>query len=327
MDVADALEAGQAAEDSGDLVGAAAAYDSLTTHADARVVATANLCLGRICWKRGNLDDALRCCEEARAITIRIGDVDLRARVENAMGVLHVARGEYAQARAAYGVALDLTQDASTRAKIVLNLGVIANIQGSLDGARRHYEQSLALARDAEDERGEALALHNIGMLAADQQAWDEADEAYREALSLFEQQGNKQMIANVLANRSEVSYGRGRAQEGIGLCDLALATYAEIGDELGRGEALRWKAHGLCRLGRSGAAVVALNEAIRIAERTHTKLLEAESTSELGRVLKGDNRPRDARAAFTRALELFTELGAERDAAETAAEISRLSG
>lgn len=325
MDVTEALEAGQTAEDSGDLVGAAAAYSSLTSHADPRVVAKANLCLGRIAWRRGELDEALRRCEEARAITIRVSDLDLRAGVENAIGVLHVARGEYAQARAAYGVALELTHEAATRAKIVLNLGVIANIQGSLDGARRYYEQSLALAREAGDERGEALALHNIGMLHCDQGAWDEADEAYREALTLFERQGNKQMIANLLMNRSEVLYGRGRAQEGIGQCDLALATYAEIGDELGRGEALRWKAHGLHKFGRSGAAVVALNESIRIAQRTHTKLLEAEASRELGRVLKGDNRLRDARTAFGRALQLFMSLGAERDVAETNAEIARL--
>ena len=325
MDVTDALEAGQAAEDSGDLVGAAAAYESVISHQDPRVAATANLCLGRIAWKRGELDTALARCEAARDITIRLGDMDLRARVENAMGVLHVARAEFSQARASYGVALDLTHDPATRAKIVLNLGVIANIQGSLDAARRHYEQSVALAREADDDRGEALALHNIGMLQADQGAWDEADEAYRAALSLFEQQGNKQMIANVLANRSEVSYGRGRAQEGIGLCDLALAAYAEIGDELGRGEALRWKAHGLRRLGKSGAAVTALHESIRIAQRTHTKLLEAEATRELGLVLKADNRPREARDTFTRALQLFEELGAQRDVAETNAELERL--
>lgn len=325
MDAADALESGQAAEDSGDLVGAAAAFESLLGDPNPSVVATARLCLGRVAWKRGQLDVALDLCEEARSITIRVGDSNLRARVENAMGVLHVARAEYAQARAAYGVALDLTPDPATRAKIVLNLGVIANIQGALDIALRHYEQSLALAREADDPRGEALALHNLGMLYADQRAWDEADEAYREALIRFEQLGNRQMIANVLANRSEVSYGRGRPQEGIAQCDLALAAYADIGDELGRGEALRWKAHGLRKLGRSGAAITALNEAIRIAQRTHTILLEAEATRELGNVLKSDHRFRDAEEALVRALQLFTGLGAQRDVDETSAELEKL--
>lgn len=325
MDAKEALDAGQRAEDGGDLVGAAAVYESLLGDADQRIVASAALNLGRTHWKRGELDAALTRCQQARAIAMRISDSDLRALVENAIGVLHVAREEYSQAKAAYGVALELTTDPATRAKITLNLGVIANIQGELDAARRHYEQSLALARSGMDARGEALALHNLGMLHSDQREWDEADEAYRLALELFESLGNRHMIGNVLANRSEVCYGRGLAQEGIAQCDLALATYAEIGEELGRGEALRWKAHGLRRLGRHGAAVAALTEAVRIAQRSRNTLLEAESTRELGLVYKADNRPRDARGALQRALELFAELGARRDVDETASEIAKL--
>jgi tetratricopeptide (TPR) repeat protein len=325
MDVLDALRDGQAAEDAGDLVGAAAAYGSLTGHADPRVVAESRLHLGRVAWKRTSLEEALQHCDEARGIAIRLGDQDLRAKVENAMGVLHVARAEYAQARAAYDVALDLTKDGVTRAKIALNLGVIANIQGALDVARRHYVQSLSLFRDADDERGAALALHNLGMLHADLGEWDEADDSFRGALALFEQQGNRQLIADVLQNRAEVTLGRGRVQEAIAQSDMALSIYAEIGDEVGRAEALRWKATGLRALGRFGAATHALNESIRIAQRTRTALLEAESTRELGLVFKADNRPREARGAFAKALELFTELSALRDAQELEQEIARL--
>lgn len=325
MDVEEALIAGQAAEDAGDLVGAAAAFSSLTSHEDPRVVATAKMHLGRVAWRRADFDAALGLCEESRSVAMRLGDQDLRARVENAMGVLHVAREEYAQAKAAYVVALELTRDNVTRAKIALNLGVIANIQGTLDIARRHYVQSLALFREADDERGAALALHNMGMLHSDLGEWDEADEAFRDALALLEHQGNREMIANVLVNRSEVMYGRGRVQDAIAFCDHAKATYAEIGDELGRGEALKWKAHGLRLLGRHGAAITALTESIRIAQRTNTRLLEAEATRELARVYKADDRPGEAAAAFARALEMFRAVGATRDVADLEAETKRL--
>ena len=326
MDVDEALSAGQTAEDAGDLVGAAAAFASLTSHEDQRVVAIAKMHLARVAWRRAELDDALALCEESRAIAMRLGDQDLRARVENALGVVRVAREEYAQAKAAYVVALELTTDVVTRAKIALNLGVIANIQGTLDLARRHYLQSLALFREADDERGTALALHNIGMMHSDLGEWDEADEAFRDALALLEHQGNREMIANVLVNRSEVMYGRGRVQDAIAFCDHAKATYAEIGDELGRGEALKWKAHGLRLLGRHGAAVNALTEAIRIAQRTTTRLLEAEATRELARVYRADNRPREAAAAYARALAMFEALDAKRDLEELRLELRRVS-
>ena len=313
-----------AAEEAGDFVGAAAAFGSLVDDPDARAAATARFHLARVVWKQGRLDEALALCEQTRAAAIRLADDDLRAQVENAIGVLHVARGEYAQARAAYGVAFDLTRDAVTRAKITLNLGVIANIQGSYDIARRQYATSLAMFREAKDHRGEALALHNIGMLHADHREWDEADDAFRGAVALFELQGNRQMIANVLVNRSEVGYGRGRVHEALAQCDMALTMYAELGDEIGRGEALRWKGHGLRLVARLPEAEHTLVEALRIAERTHTRLLEAESLRELGLVRRTRGQTAQAKHAMERALGMFKELGAMRDAEQLADELRR---
>lgn len=325
MSADEALRAGKSAEDAGDFVGAAAAFGSLLAAPEPRLAAQARFNLARVVWRQGNLDKALELCQSTRVLATQLGDDDLRAQVENAIGVLHVARGEYAQASAAYAVALDLTQDAAIRAKIQLNLGVIANVQGKYDLARRHYAQSLAMCREAGDTAGEALALHNIGMLHADRAEWDEAEEAFRGALALFEARGNRQMIGNVLINRSEVSYGRGRTHDGIAQCDMALRIYAEVGDEIGRGEALRWKGHGLRLIGRSEEAGRALSEALRVAGHTHARLLEAEATRELATL----RRPEDAVEAlrlYERALELFTELGAQREIDELREELKNSS-
>ena len=319
----EAFRVGQSAEEAGDLVSAAAAFESHLDDADPLVAATARFHMGRVAWKRGQLDEALRLCEEARATAVKIQNRDLRAKVENAIGVARVARGEYEQARAAYAVALDLTEDIVTRAKIALNLGVIANIQGQYDQARQQYSRSEALFGEAADDRGVALALHNIGMLCADRGEWDEADEAYARALRLFESHGNKQMIANVLVNRSEVSYGRDRPHEAIANCDLAIAMYAEVGDELGRGDALRWKGHGFRRLARYDDADEVLTEAGRIAERSRARLLQAEVLREVGLVRRAQARDADAKQALQRAVSIFRELGAEREVSE----LSKLLG
>lgn len=316
------FEEGIAAEDAGDFIAAAAHFRARLDDPDPVVAATARFHLGRVTWKQGRLDEALALCEEARAIAIRLANADLRARVENAVGVLHVARGEYAQAQAAYGVAMELTADVVTRAKIALNLGVIANIQGNYDQAARRYVESEELFRSAGDEKGVALVLHNRGMLHADRNEWDEADEAFGRALALFESQHNTQMIANVLLNRSEVSYGRRRTHAAIAQCDMALRIYGEIGDEVGRGEALRWKGHGLRLTGRHGEAELALVEAVRIAERTRVKLLAAEALRELGLNHRSTGREGEARRTLTRALAIFRELGAARESQETAAEL-----
>lgn len=325
MSAADDIRAGIAAEEAGDFVGAAAAFESLLDDPVELVRAQARLHLGRVAWRQGQTDRALALCEEARVLAIRMHDTQLRAQVENAIGVVYVSRGEYEQARAAYGVALALSTDQIIRAKAALNLGVIANIQGQYERARRRYHESRTLFSSASDDRGEALALHNLGMLHADLAEWDEAEEAFDRALKLFESHGNRQMIGNVLINRSEVCYGRGRVQDAIAKCDLALRIYAEIGDELGRGEALRWKVHGLRSMGLLAEAEEHVEEAIRIAERTHTPLLQAEATRELARIRLAQGDAALGRALLEQALQLFRDLGAQREVEGVMAEVAAL--
>lgn len=318
----ESVAAGLAAETAGELETARGLFTSFLHDPDPGVAANARFHLLRIAWKQGRIDDSLALCEETRDVAIQLRDDTLRAKVENAVGVLRASRGEYAQARAAYGVAFELTKDVQVRAKILLNIGVIANIQGSFDEARRSYSRSRALFQEAGDPRGEAMALHNIGMLHADLKEWDEAEDAFRDALAFLEEQHNRQMIASILMNRSEVSYGRGRLHEGIAQCDLALTMYAELGDEAGRGETLRWKGHGLRLLARYDEADRALAESMRIAERTRNRLLEAEVTLELGRVRIGQGGTAEGRSLLEQALAMLRELGAKREVDELVDEL-----
>ncbi len=321
----DAIKTGEASELAGEFLDASAAYQSALTDADPLVVADARFHLGRVSWRQGRYDEAVTHYDAARIVTMQLGANNLRARVENGLGVVHHARGAYAQARASYAVALDMTSDPVQRGRVMLNLGAIANIEGDLESARLHYARSRALFQESGYRRGEALALHNIGMLHADQQSWDEAEEAYRRCLELLEQEGDRQMIANVLLNRSEVSCARTRYDEAIANCDLALSIYSEIGDEVGRGEALRWKGHALWHLPRFEEADRAISDAIRIAHRTQVKLLEAEASRDLGASRAAQRNWSGARKALTRALVLFEELGAQREVADVRAELGQL--
>lgn len=315
MEFERAVQAALAAEESGDLVGGAAFLEPLLRHEDPRRAAEARLHLGRIMWKQGRLDEALRLCREVSGQALRLGADDLRAQADNALGVLYTTRSEYVQAKASYQSALERTRDPVTRAKIILNLGVIANIEGKLDLARQRYEQARGLFKQAGDDRDEALALLNTGMLHSDTGAWDEADDALGRALELFEGHRNRAMIANVLVNQSEVACGRGHPEEAIRLCDLALQTYAELGNEPGRCEALKWKGHALRLLGEGPAAEEVLGEVLRTAKRLRFKLLEAETARELGGSLTARGEAAAGRRALERALRLFEALGAERDA------------
>ena len=319
------LEQGERAELSGDLPAAIAAYEIVDEQGAPRAAAQASFRLGRVSWRQGRYDAALTAFERARSLALQLDEHELSARSENGIGAVHYARGEYRQARTWYSQALTRTTDTTIRARIHLNLGVIANIEGNLEDARANYVESRRVFSEARDVEGEALALHNVGMLHADLAEWNEADIAYRSCLELFEQLGHTAMVANVLVNRSELLIERGDLTLAIESCDQALAVFEQLGDEVGRGEALRWKGHALRRDGNAADAERFLGEAVRIAHRTHARLLEAEGARELAAIRGDAGDLPEARRWYIRALTLFFELGAKREEAEVREQLAHL--
>lgn len=321
----DELLAGQRAEDAGDFIEAAAAYRAALSSTDGAIVADAEFHLGRVAWRQGQLALARDAFIRSRDLALQAGDAEIRARAENGLGLVHYGLGEYVQARAALTVARDLSQDPVMRAKALLNLGIIANVESDFETAQLNYTRARAVFQQADDAVGESQALHNLGMLHADLGNWDDADDAFRQCLQLCEARGDRGMIATVLVNRAEVSCARGRFDDAVAGCDHAISITEETGAEVQRGEALRWKGYALARAGRAQAAEDASREAMRIGRRTHVKRLEAESTRDLGMLAIGRGDVPRAQKWLTRALELFDELGVARDADDIRQELAKL--
>src|SRR5579884_464228 len=179
MQSRDAIRAGEVLELRGDLIEATASYTTALTDASPDVVGDARFHLGRIHFRQSKYAEAASEFEAARAIALQHDLVELRARVENGLGAVHYARGEYTRAKACYGVALELTSDLEQRARVLLNLGTIANIEGDYESARTYYNRSRATAQQAESPLVQAMALHNLGMLNADEARWDDAEDVY----------------------------------------------------------------------------------------------------------------------------------------------------
>ena len=311
------LAAGERAEAAGDYLAAAAAYRSVTSIANADLAAEAYFRLGRVTWRQGRFDLALSSFENARALAERVGARALLSRIENGVGAVHYARGDYAAARRAYALAESGTDDPIMRGKITINLGVIENIEGNALGALDHYERAYQLLTASGDRESAMLAVHNRGMAEADLGRWDEADASFRTAFALATESSNDEMVAKTLVNRSEVLSERGALDEAVEHCDRALAIYVYVGDDVGRGEALRCRAHALAKSGAHAAAERDATEALHIAVRAGTKLLEAEAARDLGQLRRVQGDRDGAQKLLQRAAALFTEIGARREAQE----------
>lgn len=310
------LTRGEEAERRGDLVAAANAYSAAATSADLRVVGAATFRLGRVSWRQGRFDDALRLYERARALAGDLGDDELVANAENGIGALHCERGSYVQARASYLVAIERTGQPALRGRILLNLGVLANILGDLDEARSRYAKSIAEFEQVDDAEGLALVYHNLGMVHADRADWVAASESYDKALAISERLGIRQMVANVLLNRAEVLCARKRASDAVASCERALALFEELGDQGGRAEAHRWKGRALMQLADASGAKQWLQEAVRLAKQLGTPLLDAEASRDLGELCLALDDRDGARTSLKRALEGFETLGARLESA-----------
>jgi tetratricopeptide (TPR) repeat protein len=320
-----AIEFGEIAEQRADYIEAAAAYTAALGDPDPLIAAEAQFRLGRVAWRQGDFDRAFAGFDFARSVSARHGASELRARAEIGIGNVHYGRGAYAQARQSYATALSFSVDSRSRAVVLLNMGAIANIEGDLEEAERCYRESQAGFHEVDDANGESQAFHNLGMLHADRLEWTAADQSYAQCITLCEQTGNRELIGQTWMNRSELSCAMGRYAEAVSRCDVALGLFAEIGAEVHRGTTLRWKGRALRELNQYPMAERALYEAMRIAHRSQAKLLEAEVVQELASTVALSGDYTEARRWYERALILFNELGATREAGEIRADIRAL--
>jgi tetratricopeptide (TPR) repeat protein len=318
------LAAGERAEAEGDFLTAMAAYRAVASVDDESLAADAHFHLGRVHWKQGRLPQAFASFEDALALTERIGTASLRARIENGIGAIEYAQGDHAAARRAYRAALDHAEDDAIRARVVLNIGVIEVAEDNPSLARQHYERARTLFEGVGDHGGAALALHNLGMLEAHSGQWAVADHCFRIAIERAELARDRELLARALLNRAEALIERRALDDAVAHCDRALAIHADLGDEIGRGEALRWRAHALTRAGDLVAAERNAAEALQIAIRSKARLLEAQAARDLGtlRRMLGDRL--GGIKQLRRAEALFATLGSSRDIAEVAERLAR---
>src|SRR5216117_691182 len=86
----------------------------------------------------------------------------------------------------------DLAGDKESISRTYGNIAVILIKQGDLSGAKRMYEQSLAISREIDNKGLAAQALHNLGTVLSAQGNLAEARKSHEEALAIRNQIGEK---------------------------------------------------------------------------------------------------------------------------------------
>ena len=264
---------------------------------------------------RNDCARARELCQRSLAAARAAGAGLQAAEALNTLGVMDLKAGALEEARAAFIGALDLGAGSlELRARVEQNLGILANIQGALDEALSRYGCSLDAYRRAEDLHGCALAYHNLGMVSADQERYDEADGYFRMSRELAERTGDQHLVGLCLLNHAEVDVARQRFENARQDAETALALFDQLDAPGPKSESYRVIGMVYRETGRPELAEARLRRAIELAAAAGSVLNEAEASRELAMLYQALGRNRETLALLNAAYRLFRRVDAQAD-------------
>ena len=295
---------------------------------DERLLAEALRRLGMVHFRKAAYERATTLLERSRAVATAARDGVLLGESLNAIAVTHIRRGEWEAARALLERALDEGAESDElRGHIEQNLGTMANWQGDIEVALVHYLRSLDAYRSAHDDRGCAIASHNLGMNAADRQHWEEAEEHFRASLETADAIGDVALRGHVLLNRTEVHLARARYEEARAGAEEALRIFDGLGAQDRKAAAYKYLGMLYRETGAPLLAEARLRTAMELARGVGAAADEAEAARELALTYRQLGRNQEALRLLNDAHRTFTQLNARRDLMDVAARVERLEG
>jgi putative nucleotidyltransferase with HDIG domain len=328
----DLLAQARSHDRAGRLGEALAAYDAAIAAAEQegeRVLSAEALRRASVVHHQLNQPDESRAlCQRSYDIAMLLGDHGLAAEALNTLAGVEFERGQMHRARELLGSALEL---AGTRldllSRIEQNLGIIETIQGDHRAALGHYQRSLEACQQSGDEKGCAIAYHNLGMISADQQAWGQAESYYIEAHRIAERTGEVHLQGLCLLNHSEVYLAREAFELARESAEAALAVFDRLDSKMDKSDAYRVLGVVYRDTGRPMLAEARLRSAIELAVDTGAILGQAEATREMARLYQAMGRNQEALTHLNGAWRLFSSLDAHLDLVDVQAKVADLEG
>lgn len=305
-----------------------AAIAAAETGGDSPVLAEALRRLGIAYQQRDESLRAHDLCRQSYDVARRMGDDVLAAEALNTIGGLHLTTGALDEARSTLLRALELgAASRELRARVQQNLGILANIQGDLDEAIARYERSLAAYRECGDLHGCAITYHNLGMVSTDRAHFSAAECYFRESRALAVRTGDAYLQGLCLVNNADVDLARQRFETARDGAEEALALFDKLGARGPKADAYRVIGAVYRETGRPALAEARLRTAIDLALGAGSVLSEAEARRELALLYQLMGRNQEALGLLNAAHRLFRRLDARVDLVYVAGKMAELQG
>jgi tetratricopeptide (TPR) repeat protein len=243
------------------------------------------------------------------------GDRPGEARALNARGALALERGDIILATECFMSAVAEAKrvgDDATLGRCSNNLGIIANLRGDFGRAIGAYTRGLAAFERVRLHEGASQALHNLAITYRDQGSYAIALETADRAVTAAQMAGDLRLVSVTRAGRAEIRLRQGDAELARKESQHVVQVQDDIGNPVGRAEALRVWASAVGRLGHLGRAERALKEVIQQADDYHRPILGAEAARDLAELYAGAGNTSAARNTAEEARQRFAPLHAE---------------
>lgn len=194
--------------------------------------------MGLVLAERGDVDDALRCYEQALAIHEELeDDAELAATLHN-LGLLHLDRkGDPAGAVRWFRRALHHALAAGDRAgeaAVRTSLAGAEEVLGGLDAALEQYQEALRIREELGERAALGTTLNHIGSLLLDRGEPDQALEYLLRALPLRQRAGHRRGEAETLDNIAVAWHHKGDHARALEFYHRAAQIAEEVGDRSG---------------------------------------------------------------------------------------------
>jgi len=284
--------------------------------------------IGRLYLDDGEVEAGLDCVTAALAVAELRGDSAAIANAKNIIAISHWQRGQLDEAESLYREAGEMAHvagDARLVAMVEQNLGVIESMRGDVPRALRHYRAGLAGYRALGLDHYVANLLNDIGLAYTEMGRWDDAENTYREALTLCESCGDVSTALMIEVNRAAMRIARGDYVDAQVVCERVLQEARPLNDIRVLSEVYKHCGVIARELGRTEEAEEYLRVAFESAQRREDLLLAAESAREQAELYTTLRRNRDALQALNASHRLFSKLRVQRDIADVRRRIDRL--
>lgn len=281
----------------------------------ARLRAEGNLLISKIYWAQANWDDCKFFISEATKIFRSINCESGIAKCENMLGTLYGERGEVDEAQTHFNSALSYLgkeDDLALRAMIFTNLGIISTINNDYEKAIWNHKTAEEIFNELKDIKRLARVYHNIGMLYTRMENYDSALDEFNKCITFSLENDYLSNCAVAYIGKAFIYNKLNNQPLADAYAEKAMELAYKLNDTLSIADVYKIKGMIQIDMNNFELSEELFENSIRLNKDIESKLNEAESSVQLGELLKKNNRIEEARPYLSVAANFFNKLNHE---------------